>query len=72
MQLPRATVKRWNEERKGRGYSLKELDEAGIDFRIALKRGMRVDKLRRSVHKVNINQLKAAAEMIEPAKKKKA
>lgn len=44
--------------RVGRGFSLKELEEAGISLRDACKLGIPIDKRRRSKHKWNVEALK--------------
>lgn len=44
--------------RVGKGFSLGELQAVGLDFKRALKMGLRIDKRRRSVHKENIKVLK--------------
>jgi ribosomal protein L13E len=54
--------------RKGRGYSLEELKEAGIDPRVARKKGVPVDVWRQTKHPKNIEQLKSVMKTIEPHK----
>jgi large subunit ribosomal protein L13e len=44
--------------RAGKGFSLRELAEAGITYLEAVKLGIPVDKRRRSVHDWNIKILK--------------
>lgn len=56
--------------RKGRGFSRKELEEAGITIKEALKLGIRVDKRRSSAHKENIERLKRFIETIKSAEEK--
>ena len=51
-----ATRKR--EKKIGRGFSLGELQAVGLNFKKALKLGLRIDKRRRSVHEENIEILK--------------
>ena len=46
--------------RQGRGYSKNELVQSGVtDMRVARKRKIPVDPLRKTIHKENIEQLKA-------------
>lgn len=46
--------------RQGRGYSKNELVQSGVtDMRVARKRKIPVDPLRKTTHKENIEQLKA-------------
>lgn len=42
----------------GKGFSLGELQAVGLDFKKALKMGLRIDKRRRSIHQENIDLLK--------------
>jgi len=44
--------------RKGRGFSLGELREAGLDPNTARKLGIYVDRRRKSIHKENVEALK--------------
>ncbi len=44
-------------ERKGRGFSLRELEAAGLTFDDALGIGIPVDKKRKSLHEENIETL---------------
>jgi len=54
--------------RTGRGYSLGELREAGLNsFVIARARGITVDVLRKTIHSENVEQLKPIVkEVLEP------
>jgi len=49
---------RKREIRVGKGFSLGELQAVGLDFKKALKLGLRIDKRRKSVHEENIEILK--------------
>ena len=72
MQVTKPTVRSGYTTRKGRGYSLGELKEAGIDPRVARKSGVPVDVWRQTKHPENVEQLKSIVKTIEPHKKKKA
>lgn len=55
----RATVKSpKGKKRVGRGFSLFELKEAGINIKEAKKLGIYVDKRRKSLHEENVKKLK--------------
>jgi large subunit ribosomal protein L13e len=56
--------------RTGRGFSKGELEAVGLNFKTALKLGLRIDKRRRSVHKWNIQALKEYLEKIRYKPKK--
>ena len=45
--------------REGRGYSLSELHEVGLDGFEAIRRGILFDKLRGTKHEENVQKLKA-------------
>jgi large subunit ribosomal protein L13e len=51
--------------RIGRGFSKGELEAVGLDFKKALKLGLRIDKRRRSVHEWNIKTLKEYLEKLK-------
>jgi large subunit ribosomal protein L13e len=51
--------------RKGRGFSLGELREAGLTAEKARKLGIYVDKKRKSVHEWNISALKEYLEKLK-------
>lgn len=56
--------------RTGRGYSLKELYEAGIkNYRHAKTHGIQVDKLRNSIHNENVDSLRDVSKTIYELKK---
>ncbi|OYT39985.1 MAG: 50S ribosomal protein L13e [Desulfurococcales archaeon ex4484_58] len=50
--------------REGRGFSRGELEAVGLDFKKALKLGLRIDKRRKSVHEWNIKALKEYLEKL--------
>lgn len=50
--------------RVGRGFSKGELEAVGLDFKKALKLGLRIDKRRRSIHEWNIEALKKYIEKL--------
>lgn len=56
--------------RSGRGYSLGELKEAGIDPHLARKSGVPVDVWRQTKHSENVDRLKSAAKNLKPKKEK--
>jgi large subunit ribosomal protein L13e len=65
-----ATVRHGYIVRTGRGYSLEELKEAGIDPRVARKAGVPVDVWRQTKHPENVGQLKSIAKNFKPKKEK--
>lgn len=65
-----AKVKRGYITRRGRGYSIEELKEAGIDMRIARKNRVPVDMWRQTKHQENVDQLKPIVKNLKPEKKK--
>lgn len=65
-----ATVRHGYIARAGRGYSLGELKEAGIDPRVARKGGVPVDVWRQTKHPENVDQLKSIAKNFKPKKEK--
>lgn len=48
----------YNKPREGRGFSLKELEEAGISPNIAKRLKIPIDRRRKSSHKENVEKLK--------------
>ena len=52
--------------RAGRGYSLGELKEAGVDPRVARKNGVPVDVWRQTRHPENVDPLKSIAKNFKP------
>jgi large subunit ribosomal protein L13e len=70
MQADKPTVKSGFHIRKGRGYSLEELKEAGIDPRVARKNGVPVDVWRQTNHPENVERLKSSVNAIELKAKK--
>ncbi|HKZ61578.1 MAG TPA: ribosomal protein L13e [Nitrososphaera sp.] len=68
MQAAKPTVRNGYIVRTGRGYSFEELKEAGIDPRIARRRGVPVDVWRQTKHPDNVEQLKSISKTIEPRK----
>ena len=46
-------------ERKGRGFSLEELKEAKLSYQEARKRGISVDRRRKTKHSDNVKALKS-------------
>ncbi len=58
--------------RAGRGFSLPELKKAGIDIRVAKKRGIRIDRRRRSAYDENIKLLKEGGKTKKEKKPAKA
>jgi ribosomal protein L13E len=74
MQAAKPTVRNGYVVRKGRGYSLGELKEAGLDPRIARKSDVPVDVWRQTKYPENVEQLKSiskATKSHQPAKKEK-
>ena len=59
-------------DRGGRGFSLEELKEAGLNARLARKKGIPTDVWRRSKYAINIEQLKSIVKTIKdsPPKEK--
>jgi ribosomal protein L13E len=66
MQATKPTVRNGYIVRTGRGYSLGELKEAGLDPRTARKGGVPVDVWRQTKHQENVEQLKSIVKTTEP------
>ncbi len=61
-----------NRVREGRGFSLGEIIEANLTLHDVKRIGLRVDLRRRSVHKENVEALKAMFGNLKKAEKKEA
>ena len=79
MKVEAIVYKKNGKPRKGKGFSRKELEEAKIIIKEALKLGIPVDKRRSSAYKENIETLKqfiktvkASTERKEKTKRQKA
>ena len=62
-----ATVK--DGSRVGRGFSIAELKEAGLDARTARKHGVPTDVWRDTKYEQNVEQLKAIAKSVKESRK---
>jgi len=56
--MKRALIKRSGRMKEGKGYSIGELEQAGIGVKQAKKLGIPVDRRRRSVHPENVERLR--------------
>ena len=65
MQEAKPIVKKGYIARKGRGYSLQELQEVSLSPRVARKNGVPVDVWRQTKHPENVEQLKPIQKAIE-------
>jgi ribosomal protein L13E len=65
MQVANPIVKKGYIARKGRGYSLQELEEVSLSPRMARKNSVPVDVWRQSKHPENVEQLKSIQKAIE-------
>jgi ribosomal protein L13E len=54
---PRLTVPVESPSRKGRGFSYGEIEESGASVDEAKSADLRIDRMRRSVHEVNVKSL---------------
>ena len=69
---PQPTVlKERGKQRRGKGFSRKELEKTGLNAREALKLGFPVDSRRRTAHQENINAIEACLEMERQQSNKK-
>ncbi len=76
MKIQEPIIKHWDRHieivRTGRGYSMAELDEAGLhDIRFARNHGIRVDSLRKTSYPENVQQLGVIAKIITDSSKKR-
>jgi ribosomal protein L13E len=55
---PRLTIPEANTFRQGRGFSCGEIEKAGASIDDLKTAHLRIDRLRRSVHEVNVKSLK--------------
>lgn len=51
----------YNKPREGRGFSLKEIEEAGLSILLAKKLNIPIDRRRKSSHKENVQKLMGLA-----------
>ena len=58
MRINPIVQKRDGRWREGKGFSVSELRDAGIDFKQALRMGIPIDPRRRKKHKENVTVLK--------------
>jgi ribosomal protein L13E len=65
MQVAKPIVKKGYIARKGRGYSLQELEEVSLSPRMARKNSVPVDVWRQSKHPENVEQIKPIQKAIE-------
>jgi ribosomal protein L13E len=57
MAIAKRRLKGVNKVREGRGYSLAELREVGLDGFEAVKKGIPFDKFRKTKHEENVKKL---------------
>jgi ribosomal protein L13E len=72
MQVAKPIVKKGYITRKGRGYSVQELQETSLNPRVARKNGVPVDVWRQTKHPENVEQLKSVQKAIEVKHREKA
>jgi len=68
MEFAKPTVRNRDKVRTGRGYSLYELKEAGLDLHVARKRGVPVDPWRQTKYPENVSHLKSIVKTLVPGK----
>jgi ribosomal protein L13E len=71
MQVAKPIVKKGYIARKGRGYSIQELQEINLNPRVARKNGVPVDVWRQTKHTENVEQLKPVQKAIEAKRREK-
>mgnify|MGYP001772668868 CR=1 FL=1 len=59
------STREWKRKRVGRGFSLGEIEEAGLSIREARKLGIYIDRRRNSVHEWNVQALLKLKETIQ-------
>jgi len=57
MEIEALVVRKGGKTRRGKGFSREELKKVGLDFRSALRLGIRIDKRRKTVHDENVRLL---------------
>jgi ribosomal protein L13E len=75
MKITATVFRKDGQPREGRGFSKKELGNAGLGFAKALKLGVPVDRKRRTWHEENVRTLREYAKDLKKAeapKKRKA
>jgi ribosomal protein L13E len=73
MQVAKPIVKKgYYIARKGRGYSVQELQEVSLNSRVARKNGVPVDVWRQTKHPENVEQLKPVQKAIQAKHREKA
>ncbi len=69
MNVEAIVYKKNGKPRKGKGFSRKELEKAGLTVKEALKLGIPVDKRRSSAYEENIEALKRFVETVKVSSK---